>query len=143
MEFTKDKINNLVNMLNSGPEDQKLGLEIINNSDIKNNIVPLLLIYRKVVQVSTYDWREQCPKFYEDVIENLNTSGILTYTDISKIINKKTPIEHLELFREDIEDFLHSTAKKVGLNFIDKLYVDINIQQYLKDIIYDKDRVSS
>jgi len=143
MEFTKDKINNLVNMLNSGPEDQKLGLEIINNSDIRNNIIPLLLIYRKVVQVSTYDWRERCPKFYEDIIQKLNTSGILTYADISKIINKKTPIEHLELFREDIEDFLHSSAKKAGFNFIDKLYVDINIQQYLKDIKYDKDRVSS
>ncbi len=46
MEFTTNKINNVVGMMNSTEEDQNVALEILNDCDIENNIIPILIILK-------------------------------------------------------------------------------------------------
>ena len=142
MEITKEKINNIIDMFESQDSENKiLGFEMVNALYNIKNVVGLLLIYKKVTTVSTYDWGQNCPSFYNNVIVGLNSRGVIRYSDIAGIINKNTSVESLELFKEDVEEFLLKGAKKAKIDFIDSLSIDMS--EYIKKLIDDKSRISS
>jgi len=144
MELTKDKIKNILSMFNSNLADDKLlAFEIINNVDQKNNLIAILLIYKDSHGVSIYDWRKNCNEFFTNIIEPLNSKGIITFKDISSIINVNTTIDEIVLFKEAVEEFIARTVKKAGIDFIESLHIDFNDAVYKNKLAYDKDRVAS
>ena len=144
MELTKDKIKNIISMFNSNLADDKiLAFEIMNNIEQKNNLIAMLLIYKESHQVSVYDWRENCNDFFVNVIEPLKSSGIITFKDISTIINANTTVDEIVLFKEAVEEFLAGTVKKAGIDFIESLHIDFNDTVYKNKLAYDKNRISS
>ena len=144
MELTKDKIKNIISMFNSNLADDKvLAFEIMNNVEQKNNLIAMLLIYKESHQVSVYDWKKNCNDFYVNIIEPLKSTGIITFKDISTIINANTTVDEIVLFKEAVEEFIAGTVKKAGIDFIESLHIDFNDTVYKNKIAYVKNGISS
>lgn len=144
MKLTKERIKNIVSMFNSNlAEDKVLGFEILNKVEQKSNLVAILLIYKDSHQVSVYDWKKNCPDIYNNIVEPLDSKGIITYKHISTIINANTTVDEIVLFKEAVEGFLAGTVKKAGIDFIESLHIDFNDTVYKNKLAYDKNRISS
>jgi hypothetical protein len=142
MILTKEKIESVAKLLNaSNVEDRIVGYSIIENIDWDKELVPCLLLYKKANVGSVYEWSTKCERFYNKVIIPINSSAVITFNDVVKVINEETPLEHFQMFKDYVEEFIADNVTW-QFKFIDNVDVSINPEVYKKKA-YDKDRVTS
>ena len=137
MEFTTDKINNVVEMMNSTEEDQNVALEILNDCDIENNIIPILIILKLQYKLTLYNIEIEAPRLHQFVMKYV-TDNIISFNTIIRVINKlgdSVTEDHKDVFNTCVNDFLYNVAQKSGMTFVDGVSTKIKVN--------DKDRITS
>jgi hypothetical protein len=118
-------------MLTSGHEDITLALEFIKNMDPKANILPILLL-RKNSACDFSEWTKRCKKHiaYQYSLGIDNDIKNVIYTDIyHEIIKKKesnVSKEHIEIFSEEIGEFLRKHLIKY--DFVEDVELKIKLK---------------
>lgn len=139
MEFTINKINNIVGMMNSTEEDQNIALEILNDCDIENNIIPMLIILKLQYKLTLYDIENNAPRLHRFVIKYVS-DNIISFNTILRVINKlgdSVTEDHKNVFNACVNDFLYNVAQKSGMTFVD------GVSTKIKVVVNDKDRITS
>lgn len=139
MEFTTDKINNVVEMMNSTEEDQNVALEILNDCDIENNIIPILIILKLQYKLTLYNIEIEAPRLHQFVMKYV-TDNIISFNTIIRVINKlgdSVTEDHKDVFNTCVNDFLYNVAQKSGMTFVD------GVSTKIKVVVNDKDRITS
>ena len=141
MEFTPEKVNNMVEMMNSTEEDQNVALEVLNNCDIENNIVPILIILKLQHTLGLYNIEQKAPKLHNFITSaDYVINNIISFNTIYNIMNKfgdLVPQAHKDMFNNCVSDFLHKMAHNAGMSFVD------GISTQIKEVVNDKDRITS
>jgi|LakMenEpi03Aug12_release.lakeMendotaPanAssembly.Ray.scaffolds.fasta_scaffold472572_2 hypothetical protein len=127
----KNEYKSLLTMLTSGHEDITLALEFIKNMDPKANILPILLL-RKNSACDFSEWTKRCKKHiaYQYSLGIDNDIKNVIYTDIyHEIIKKKesnVSKEHIEIFSEEIGEFLRKHLIKY--DFVEDVELKIKLK---------------
>ncbi len=127
----KNEYKSLLTMLNSGHDDITLALECIKNMDPKANILPIVLL-RKNSACNFVEWTKICKKhiaYQYSLGIDKDTKNVI-YTDIyHEIIKKKeanVSKEHIEIFSEEIGEFLKKHLIKY--DFVDDIELKIKLK---------------
>lgn len=141
MEFTPEKVNNMVEMMNSTEEDQNVALEVLNNCDIENNIVPILIILKLQHTIALYNIEDKAPELYNFITSaDYVINNIISFNTIYNIMNKFGDLvsqAHKDMFNACVSDFLCKMAHNAGMSFVD------GISTQIKEVVNDKDRITS
>ena len=122
----REKYDSLLSMLNSSEEDANVAFECINTLDIKNNIIPILLL-RKHSNTKIESWKKKCSKHikYHKSIDINDEYKNLSYTEVYATLKKvDVTEEHKNIFLQELSNFFKRHAIK--FDFIEDL--DIKVQ---------------
>ena len=139
MEFTTDKINNVVEMLNSTEEDQNVALGILNDCDMENNIIPILIILKLQYKLTLFNIESDAPRLYSFVVKHV-TDNIISFSTIIRVMNElgdSVTEDHKNVFNTCVNDFFYNVAQKSGMTFVDGVSTKIKVG------VNDKDRITS
>jgi len=124
MEITKEKYQNIVEMLKSPDEENKtVALTIIDELNFEDNITKVLLMKKHSDSPNTL-WEAHAPNIYKrlSAIKTLDLSKSLTYKQVlAAITTLKVPEEQLNFYMKDFSDYLLEQIKHFGYDYIESL----------------------
>jgi hypothetical protein len=125
--------NTLYKMLVSTDEENKvLGLSIMEEHDFKSNIMCNFLLYKNT-NVDAGLWEKHCGYVLKHIRNYMNktTENYLTYKvifNITKLV--KVDNDQLELYLQQLNNFLINTLKNQGYDYIESINVKLNIKEH-------------
>ncbi len=133
MEITKEKYQNIVDMLRSPDEENKVvALTIIDGLDFKANIAKILLM-KKHSDSSNKLWEEHAPNIFDKLkeISNLDISKHLTYKVILSVITKlQLPAESFEFYMKDFSNYLLNQVQHMGYDYIESMEITVKYKEH-------------
>jgi hypothetical protein len=136
MEITNEKYQNIINMMCSEDDENKVvALTIIEQLSFKDNITKILLL--KKHSTSTKElWQANAPTIWKE-LESLTDRGFmdankhLTYKQVLKTITMmKVPPEEFEFYMKDFSDYLMVQVKHLGYDFVESMEIKIKYKNY-------------
>lgn len=128
----KLEYDNLYKMMIS-PDNQNavLALSLLETVDFKNNLVPILLLYKKTSISSEY-WKEHAPKLWAKLKKHgVSSDNPLTYKQILEIIkDKKVSEDQVNIFIQSVNDTLKNHLCDYGYDFIEKIEIKLKHKIY-------------
>jgi len=135
MEITNEKYQNIINMMCSEDDENKIvALSIINELDYINNITKILLL-KKHSTTANLLWKEHAPEIYKELVELQDSNLIdlnrhLTYKQVLHAITRlKVPAEEFEFYMKDFSMYLLKQIKSMGYDYIEDMQLTIKYKE--------------
>ena len=135
MEITKEKYQNIIDMLRSPDDENKVvALTIIEQIDFKSNVTKILLL-KKHSQSHKKDWEENAPTIYkeleklaDDKIIDLNKH--LTYKQVlSAITRLQVDKEEFQFYMNDFTNYLLHQIQSMGYDYIEDIDITLKYKE--------------
>lgn len=128
MEITKEKYQNIVNMLRSPDEENKnVALTIIETLDFNDNITKILLM-KKHSQSPNKLWEEHAPNVFAKLkkVPKIDVNKTLTYKNVLAAITKmNVSAEAIEFYMKDFSEYLLNQIKHMGYDYIENIEITL------------------
>jgi hypothetical protein len=136
MEITIEKYQNIIDMLRSPDEENKVvALTIIDQIDFKSNITKILLL-KKHSESNKSQWEEHAPKIYKE-LETLAADKIidlnkhLTYKQVlSAITRLQVDQEEFQFYMNDFTQYLLRQIQSMGYDYIEDIDITLKYKEH-------------
>lgn len=132
MELTKEKYQNILGMLNSPDEQNKMmGLSVLNEQSFRDNTVKILLL-KKHSNCSDELWKEHAPTVwgYMSEIEGLDVKKVFTFKSIMQVMRKREmTASDLHFYMEDFNAYLMNQFKIMGFDYIESIDITLKLKE--------------
>lgn len=136
MEITTEKYQNIIDMLRSPDDENKVvALTIIDQIDFESNVAKVLLL-KKHSKSHKNDWKEHAPNIYKE-LESLEEQQLidlnkhLTYKQVLRTITElKVSEEGFQFYMQDFTKYLLHQIQSMGYNEIESIDITLKYKEH-------------
>lgn len=129
--MTRERFENVRKMLESpDPENQVIGLSILEEQDFKSNAA-FILLCKKYSVATNKQWETHAPNLFSQMknIHNLDVEKVLTFKAILQALTElKAPYEQIQFYLSTFSTYLHEQLTHLGYDFIEDLELNIKLK---------------
>lgn len=136
MEITIEKYQNIIDMLRSPDEENKVvALTIIDQIDFKSNITKILLL-KKHSESTKKQWVEHAPTIYKKLEELegdklIDLNKHLTYKQVlSAITQLQVNKEEFQFYMNDFTQYLLHQIQSMGYDYIEDIDITLKYKEH-------------